>query len=81
MNSEQPLRKAIQQLPERSAKPDTWSQIEQQLASEEILQHSVNQLPEYEPQTDIWDSIEVSLANEPKTRKLWWPYATAAAVS
>ncbi|WKN46308.1 hypothetical protein [Tunicatimonas pelagia] len=81
MNSEHPLRKAIQQLPERSAKPDTWQQLERQLVSEEAFQQSINQLPNYEPRANVWNTIGTSLSNEPKVRKLWWLYATAAAVS
>ncbi|MEM9832020.1 MAG: hypothetical protein AAF944_15370 [Bacteroidota bacterium] len=80
MNPEQPLRKAIQQLPKRSAKPDTWQQLERWLVSEEAIQRSINQLPNHEPRANIWDTIEASV-NEPKTRKLWWPYAAVAAVS
>ncbi|MGB3585420.1 MAG: hypothetical protein WBA23_02715 [Tunicatimonas sp.] len=81
MNPEEPLRKAIQQLPERSAKSNTWQRLEQQLVSEEAFRRSIDQLPDREPRANVWNTIEASLANESKTQKLWWPFAAAAVVS
>lgn len=77
----QSLREAVQKLPERSPRSDTWSAIEQRLDFDNAVRATFPHLPIYTPDADAWRVVEERLLLSRRGAfGSTWRYAAAVAV-